>query len=1361
LRHREVVKKDLKKFSYVVLIKTSFFLPSFSDFFHPSATLDAPLSKMPIYSPIYTLNTDNKKALLSFFGYSTINQAKKDFGGLKAEYLYEDFKEEYNKTIEIVNKQERKIQEEKLKAERKEQRLAKRAAKLAKGNKVLYNFVVKAKVVTHLKPVDKWVTMKQYKNGLAKGYWTSNDKTEETIATTDDVYWKAGDKLVRIQKPENTTVTEKIVRDKDGNPFTMTADGIRVYQKTVRVKTGQSKTKTTQTYSTVAAPGFRQVNMSQRRFKTYLIETIEVYSWGVLKVAYEENVPVTNQGSSVGESSMMMQAGVILTQNWLKYAEHICEKAYQETNNRCVYHQLSSFFLESTCGKPTKRINHEPMSPDAIYRFLLGFYPDLKMDAGVNSEMVALIAKQTKRNVYAFNRDEKCFFRMVNETQCNYSPIIYYMMNAHMYLIDNKEATKSVVERVNAEEKIHCDMKNKNKKEKKQQKEEQDAVVEIKYMKSFDGVTCVFGDEDGGKDVSIDGEDMEGGYFILPRWSMCKDVIKFINKTRTEPKITSSEGLVRSLAFHNRDGEIVTIACDRNYGIGDCHMMYDKVLNVANHNGVKYVNEGIGSLITKILAKKNIKRKIISEQERKAFFDQHENRCAICDLEAEIMEIDHIIPLCDGGADDISNLQPLCIDCHCQKSEEERLDGKYQKIEEIDDEINADASRFNRLVFDKIVTSYAFRSWQFVEKCDGLREGEETATIKKIDMNKCRRNLLYHSKHEFPKFSVMDEPTEFNKGDEIVVGMYYIETTNTFPFRGCGWYGHVLVNFGLEQQIISKSDIKLRLASTMSLPCDHFQTTIDTLLDTFAVEPDLQKLSVNAYIGMMGRMKASTCNIGFTLDQYEAANKICNSKAYVIHHELDTSDETQKAKLYQFVTDRKRNTESTMYPIYKQILEMEAVELYKITNLVNQSGGTVLDLNTDAVRYIQKGGISIENYYWDDAKQTPKYKWDEPNELKNETKPRLCRVFDFDEEIYIKKIWKTEHDYEGDIHDKVKSIIDSKQSIHIDGRAGCGKSFMLSLMIDYCKTNGLKYICLSPTNKGARIIDGSTIDKEYYTLRRNRSLFLAKYQSIDVVFIDEVSMMRSEFYAFFCYVQRVHPKLRFVIGGDFGQLPPVKDVWSGDYENSMALYSLCGGNRLRLTKNKRSDPQLFKICGDVDFVDIYKYPASEDTYLNIAFTHETRKKVNTQCMERFLQREISDDDDRIFLPANPRNPKTQDITLAVGMPIVAHTTYKKKSENGFMNSEMFYVQIIKGDTIIAIEKDSDREIEIKVADFHRYFYIAFCITIHTSQGATFKEHYTIYDWGHPMFCNKAKYVALSRATSIKNIQIQPSSHFYH
>jgi ATP-dependent exoDNAse (exonuclease V) alpha subunit len=68
------------------------------------------------------------------------------------------------------------------------------------------------------------------------------------------------------------------------------------------------------------------------------------------------------------------------------------------------------------------------------------------------------------------------------------------------------------------------------------------------------------------------------------------------------------------------------------------------------------------------------------------------------------------------------------------------------------------------------------------------------------------------------------------------------------------------------------------------------------------------------------------------------------------------------------------------------------------------------------------------------------------------------------------------------------------------------------------------------------------------------------------------------------------------------------------------------------------------------------------------------------------------------------------------------------------------------------------ELSFDIKDFQYYFYPAYCITCHVSQGCTFDEPFTIYDWSHACMDKAAKYVAVSRATSIKYVQINKFSY---
>ena len=136
---------------------------------------------------------------------------------------------------------------------------------------------------------------------------------------------------------------------------------------------------------------------------------------------------------------------------------------------------------------------------------------------------------------------------------------------------------------------------------------------------------------------------------------------------------------------------------------------------------------------------------------------------------------------------------------------------------------------------------------------------------------------------------------------------------------------------------------------------------------------------------------------------------------------------------------------------------------------------------------------------------------------------------------------------------------------------------------------------------------------------------------------------------------------------------------------------------------------------------------------------ETYLKQNPQ--KKFLE-----------IQRDEKNVKSQTIRLAVGMPVICHTTSKKKS---FLNSERFVVKAIDSSNIELEDIDDTARVEVVRTNlFNKFFYLGFAITYHASQGKTFREPYTIWDWGHHHVDATARYVALSRATKCEYIQIR-------
>ena len=475
-------------------------------------------------------------------------------------------------------------------------------------------------------------------------------------------------------------------------------------------------------------------------------------------------------------------------------------------------------------------------------------------------------------------------------------------------------------------------------------------------------------------------------------------------------------------------------------------------------------------------------------------------------------------------------------------------------------------------------------------------------------------------------------------------------------------------------------------------------------------------------------------------------------------------------------------------------MAMEAVELHKLYNMIIQKGGIPLELNTDAVLY-RGPVIDISGHFWDNKKEVAKYRYDETSELKVDSVCRMVRkgkamlnnfkykmiptqkakevvterFLEYDcelgkdgyaikvphirrpDEKKCKSVNKTQM-VDREFIDIINDVIASNMGCLVTGIAGTGKTYFANMLIAELEKRG-KVVGkkLAPTNKASSHIKGETIHKYFMSLMLSQNYekkLIKNLNNFDYIVVDEISMVKEVFYRFFTIIRRYVPKVKFIIIGDFAQFKPVQDTYEGSYEHSPALHQLCDGQRVNLTKCRRSDAELFNLYSNpanINAIDLTLFEFTELTPLNIAYTHKTRKMVNRKCMDKFVgKQEYLSCDESLY------NKKTQKVKIFKGMPIVAYRNIQKEH---IFNSEVYTIESIDMKKKTFSFKVDDDLKTMNSSEFKNTFYSAFCITAHVSQGCTFNTKYTIWDWNHLRMDHTAKYVALSRATSIKNIQI--------
>ena len=797
-------------------------------------------------------------------------------------------------------------------------------------------------------------------------------------------------------------------------------------------------------------------------------------------------------------------------------------------------------------------------------------------------------------------------------------------------------------------------------------------------------------------------------------------------------KIKNDKCQIVLIVFNFEERNIV-LSIEPNYNVPD--VTYKNIIELCNTNKIEWKNQTIGS-ITSELRKKHYDqdhhRHKFTKKEREQLFTQFNKKCKTCQKELKTFHIDHILPLASGGTNDEDNLQILCKECHFTKTKAEQDNHDYIKLSDT-------SSSYNDQVFD-VMTSNTSSIKSFVETF--VTKHKKSDIIYKIDMNKSRKNSIYYNVCDYPLFTVMDEVKIFiSTVDYTHTGLYFLETDLYFPIRGNGWYSHAMVMFLIENSLITTDNIKYYIHSSLKIESKYFNSFID---ECYNLNDGYQKLKVNSMIGSFKPSKKTNYRTLFigtdlnTIYYHYLRSKGSFIDTFVING----------LTYYQVLEKTESQNEESETAIYNMVLELENINLYKLSKLIEQNDGRVLDVNTDCCNCTFKNNVfpfkldesnNLTEFCHD--KLVPKYRLEESKErLKTQLLPRWTRTETY---AFKQHEWQVlEDDGSNDFQPMVEQILNMNKSIFIEGRAGTGKStFIKSLHAEMDKRD-IKYISLAPTNKACRIINGITCAK--FAISFNIKSF--KNDKYKYIFIDEISMMSEMYYKFIMFLKRTNPNIKFILAGDFSQLLPVGDrLEDCDYKNKLALHELCDGNKFELSKCRRSDDTLFNMLKDDNISNIKKEQFTNDsTFQNICYTNKKRIAVNEIMMQKH-KRLVKEKP--LMLPKLEHDENSQDVQLMRGVPVIARVNSKSLD---IANNELFKIKKISTD-FITIKDEHAKSIDIPIESFQKLFYPAFAITVHKSQGSTFNTPYTVHEWER--FNNRLKYVALSRSTDIKNINV--------
>ena len=623
-------------------------------------------------------------------------------------------------------------------------------------------------------------------------------------------------------------------------------------------------------------------------------------------------------------------------------------------------------------------------------------------------------------------------------------------------------------------------------------------------------------------------------------------------------------------------------------------------------------------------------------------------------------------------------------------------------------------SVFNQQVFDVFpVNANMVRKYNQVNN--------ETQLVG-IDINKCRTSCLRDNiLGEYKRFCVMDSIEPYDTTNtELTPGFYRIKTTNELPAKGDGWYSNEFLKYLTQEHI--EYTIELQLLSSFTYTNDYLKRFFEEITQL----PEFKFIS-NGTIGGFAMRRKTSSKVYFETDFKTACahyfnmdgTKKSNSEVYITPMDDDKT-------LYK-IEDRMNHIElDSDIPIYNQILENEWIKCYELRK---KMGGTLIAIKTDNVIVENANEVELTG-------EVGGYKVGDTHLPINDckvSKPVVEMTFDD---------WKTDKESDFETFDDIaKHIVDKNQSCNIIGSAGVGKSYLIKKIETLLEGLGKRYTLLAPTNKAALNIGGVTIHKflGMNHLQKIRKNMLRKLKSYEYIIIDEISMVGSMIYNQLNLAKQQNKRIKFLMLGDFKQLPPVGDD-GYDYENTQILKQLCDYNRFELTKNKRSDDVMWNIATHA-YTKGNIYPFTFGTHSkweserHLCYTNRTRKGINEYIMRSKgpgLSVECTEKD-------TEQNEYAQSVVLHIGTPLMSCKNNKKEE---ILNNQSFTVTGWDDSVIHTCSMD------IRIEDFHKMFVVAYAMTVHKSQGDTFDFKFSI--WETAKMDHKMLYTAITRTTN-KNL----------
>ncbi len=633
-----------------------------------------------------------------------------------------------------------------------------------------------------------------------------------------------------------------------------------------------------------------------------------------------------------------------------------------------------------------------------------------------------------------------------------------------------------------------------------------------------------------------------------------------------------------------------------------------------------------------------------------------------------------------------------------------------------------------------------------------------------IDKNKAYSCVLKNLDYIL-KCNPRDVPKIFTSTTNIVYNaLYWVNelpttTEGKILINRKGWYIQPIISKALEDKHITRENIT-HILSCSSSEKNPYTPFIDTLYKKYG---NSAKLLINSFIGTFGKTYSDRGKL-YISKKIEHIVKY-DEKQFYEEKKIKPITVNSNEQTY-YITQVKDRTKqySTSVIVNAQIIQQNRLTIY---NMVKKVGGVLKAVKTDAITVSNPSYIppnEPDNILGWKIEKTKSKKPPSNDTRFTYNKPKIIlpvRPISKIENKTFRDEWNTE--------ECTKELNSVKGNIFLDGQAGTGKTHLVKELV---KLDEDHTIVVAPTHCAkSNYTNSETIHSFLCIDITGKTIGRRSYKKYNKIILDECSMVGTELFSKIIELSQLNPHLKFILVGDFKQLEPVNDKSS----LSMWKYFIKHHYELQICK-RAEDQETFEINKKLrnhQEVPLETFIYTDDytkNKLNLCHTNAERKHINNECIKKYACGEIyssratfgggqspRDDIDEALAEAREESEESEEDeeekelhTLYKGMPIMLLKTIQKLN---IFNGYMFeIIDIVEKDRIRLkrINNWSSEEYQvpwIRLKDFVP----CYCMTIHKSQGQTFRDNYTIHGYEH--LNPTMKYVAVSRCKNIAQISI--------